>query len=109
MDRQQDRRAPAGGGMNIKTREDAGIDQVTFNRIAPIARLAIEGGKILSIADVEEFYQKMHREGVADHAIVVASEIAKDPNTKGGMKAIRPLREWADQYRPQLLSPPQRS
>jgi len=94
--------------MNIKDITDANIHAEIVERIRPIAKDRIESRRLHSIADVEEFFIDMSKEGVGDAAIIIAWDVAKQ-GAEYGITAIRPLREWAEQYRPELLAPPQRT
>lgn len=98
--------------MNIIKIADANIDANTTERLKPIAKARIEEQRLHSIADVEEFFQAMCKEGVGDAAIIVAWHVATGADGLGvphGSNAVRPLRDWAERYQPHLLAIPERS
>ncbi len=88
--------------MNIKDIEAADIPSDIIERLKPIAAARIESEQLHNIPDVEQFFQAMTDEGVGDAAIIVAAHVAKQ-GVAHGITAVRPLRDWAAQYRPDLL------
>lgn len=88
--------------MNIIEIANADIDAAIIERLKPIATARIESEQLHNIPDVEQFFQDMTAEGVGDAAIIVAAHVAKQ-GIPYGITAVRPLRHWAAQYRPDLL------
>jgi hypothetical protein len=92
--------------MNIIKIADADIPTDIIERLKPIARACIQNQKLHNIPDVEQFFLDMSKEGVGDAAIIVAAHVATGGDGHGvayGTAAVRPLRDWAEQYRPELL------
>jgi len=95
--------------MNIKTPAQFGLDDEAVKRIQPAAAEALKAGELTSLVGVQKFQMTMTREGVADEAIVVASALAKNPGhlilaADAQFASIRAMREWAEMYRPELLT-----
>lgn len=88
--------------MNIKDIDAANIPADIAERLKPVVLARIEDGKLRSIPDVEQFFLDMSKEGVGDAAIMMAAHAAKQ-GVAHAFPTVVALREWATQYRQDLL------